>query len=42
LTAAQINELWRATTFSGNGGQRDWFIEGIRAAERAHKIGEIR
>ena len=42
LKAAQIDEMWRATTFSGNGGQYDWFVEGIRAAERAHKIGEVR
>lgn len=38
LTDEEADALWRTTSFRGNGGQRCWFVEGIRVAERAHKI----
>lgn len=39
LTDEQRRQIWRDSQFRGNGGQIDWFIEGTRAAERAHGIG---
>ena len=38
LTDEERRAMWQASDFRGNGGQRDWFIEGIRAAEVAHGI----
>jgi hypothetical protein len=38
LTDEERQAMWQASDFRGNGGQRDWFIEGIRAAEVAHGI----
>jgi hypothetical protein len=38
LTEAQALSLWRTSEFRGNGGQADWFAEGIRAAEKHHGI----
>jgi hypothetical protein len=33
--------MWIATDFRGNGGQIDWFVAGIRAAEAAQRITEV-
>jgi hypothetical protein len=30
--------MWSETDFRGSGGQYDWFVEGIRAAEAAYGI----
>ena len=38
LTDKQILSMWRSSKFRGNGGQADWFCEGIRAAEAHHGI----
>ena len=38
LTDEQILSMWRSSKFRGNGGQADWFCEGIRAAEAHHGI----
>jgi len=38
LTDAQILSMWKSSEFRGNGGQADWFCEGIRAAEAHHGI----
>ncbi len=38
LTDEERMNMWHTTSFRGNGGQIDWFIEGIRAAEAAHDI----
>jgi len=38
LTERECRAMWQASDFRGNGGQRDWFIAGIRAAEVAHDI----
>ena len=38
LTVEHRQEMWRDTNFRGNGGQQDWYFEGIRAAEAAHNI----
>ena len=40
LTDEQRRQIWRDSPFRGNGGQIDWFIEGTRAAEIAHGIGQ--
>ena len=40
LTDEERQAMWQASDFRGNGGQRDWFIAGIRAAEVAHGITE--
>lgn len=39
LTDEQKTAMWRASTFRGNGGQFDWYCQGIAEAERAHSIG---
>jgi hypothetical protein len=39
LTDERRFQLWKDSKFRGSGGQIDWFIEGTRAAERAHGIG---
>jgi hypothetical protein len=38
LTPDQRADLWRTTPFRGSGGQFDWFIDGVCAAERHHGI----
>jgi len=38
LTDEQIRSMWLSSEFRGNGGQVDWFCEGIRAAEAHHGI----
>ena len=38
LTDEQIRSMWKSSEFRGNGGQVDWFCEGIRAAEAHHRI----
>ena len=38
LTDEQIRSMWKSSEFRGNGGQVDWFCEGIRAAEAHHGI----
>ena len=38
LTDEQIRSMWKSSEFRGNGGQADWFCEGIRAAEAHHGI----
>ena len=38
LTDEQIWSMWMSSEFRGNGGQVDWFCEGIRAAEAHHGI----
>ena len=38
LTDEQIRSMWKSSEFRGNGGQVDWFCEGIRAAEARHGI----
>ena len=38
LTDEQIRSKWMSSEFRGNGGQVDWFCEGIRAAEAHHGI----
>ena len=38
LTDEQIWSMWMSSEFRGNGGQADWFCEGIRAAEAHHGI----
>lgn len=38
LTDEQIWSMWMSSEFRGNGGQADWFCEGIRAAEARHGI----
>ena len=38
LTDEQIRTMWKSSEFRGNGGQVDWFCEGIRAAEAHHGI----
>ena len=38
LTEEQIRSMWRSSKFRGNGGQADWFCEGMRAAEAHHGI----
>jgi len=38
LTDTQILSMWKSSEFRGNGGQADWFCEGIRAAEAHHGI----
>ena len=35
----EVRRMWRGSEFRGNGGQIDWFTEGVRAGERAHGIG---
>ena len=38
LSDEQIRSMWKSSEFRGNGGQVDWFCEGIRAAEAHHGI----
>ena len=38
LTDEERFKMWSETDFRGSGGQYDWFVEGIRAAEAAHGI----
>ena len=38
LDDASIHRMWFESDFRGNGGQRDWFMEGCCAAERHHGI----
>ena len=38
LTVEQLRPMWTDSKFRGSGGQIDWFIEGVHAAERHHGI----
>jgi hypothetical protein len=38
LTDEQMLASLRSSGFRGNGGQIDWFCEGLRAAEKHHGI----